>query len=103
MIALPSPQQLRYLTALADSRHFGRAAAACAVTQSTLSAGILALERQLDASILDRDGGKRVIFTSLGQELIGRAREALAALEAVAELAASARAPMSGPLRLGVI
>src|SRR5579875_2334965 len=103
MTPLPTPQQLRYVLALAEHQHFGRAAAACAVTQSTLSAGILALERQLDARILDRDGGKRVIFTSLGQELIGRAREALAALEAVAESAAQARAPMSGPLRLGVI
>jgi|GEM_PF-4937626 len=54
MSPLPSPQQLRYLLALAELNHFGRAADACAVTQSTLSAGILALERQLDAAILDR-------------------------------------------------
>ena len=54
MTPLPSPQQLRYLLALAESGHFGRAAETCAVTQSTLSAGILALERQLDAAILDR-------------------------------------------------
>ena len=52
MTILPSPQQLRYLTALAECRHFGRAALACSVTQSTLSAGILTLERQLDAAIL---------------------------------------------------
>lgn len=103
MMSLPTPQQLRYLLALAEHQHFGRAAAACAVTQSTLSAGILSLERQLDARILDRAGGKRVIFTPLGHELLGRARDALAALEAVAEAAAAARAPMSGPLRLGVI
>ena len=103
MIVLPSPQQLRYLTALAESRHFGRAAHACAVTQSTLSAGILTLERQLDAAILDRSAGKHVVFTSLGLELVERASTALAALEAVAEAAAAARTPMSGPLRLGVI
>jgi LysR family hydrogen peroxide-inducible transcriptional activator len=103
MIALPSPQQLRYLTALAESRHFGRAALACSVTQSTLSAGILALERQLDAPILDRSAGKHVVFTPLGLELVERAGTALAALEAVAEAASAARAPMSGPLRLGVI
>jgi DNA-binding transcriptional LysR family regulator len=47
MTFLPSPQQLRYLIALAELGHFGRAAAACMVTQSTLSAGIIALERQL--------------------------------------------------------
>jgi len=103
MIALPSPQQLRYLTALADSRHFGRAAVACSVTQSTLSAGILALERQLDAAILDRGAGKHVVFTPLGLEIVERASAALAALAAVAEVVNAARLPMSGPFRLGVI
>ena len=103
MTPLPSPQQLRYLVALAESRHFGRAALTCAVTQSTLSAGILTLERQLDAPILDRAAGKHVVFTPLGLELVERARHALAALEAVTEAADAGRAPMSGPLRLGVI
>ena len=103
MTPLPSPQQLRYLIALADSRHFGRAAETCAVSQSTLSAGILALERQLDAAILDRSAGKHVVFTALGLELAARARTALSALSAVAEAADAAKAPMSGPLRLGVI
>ena len=88
---------------LAETRHFGRAALACAVTQSTLSAGILTLERQLDAQILDRGTGRHVVFTPLGLDLIERARAALAALEAVAETANTARAPMSGPLRLGII
>lgn len=103
MTPLPSPQQLRYLLALADHGHFGRAAAACAVTQSTLSAGIIALERQLDAGLLEHGPAKRPVFTPLGLEVVGRAREALAALEAVAETAAAARDPLSGPLRLGVI
>ncbi len=101
---LPSPQQLRYLTALADHGHFGRAAEACAVTQSTLSAGLIALERSLDSAILERGTPtKRPIFTPLGLELVARARAALAALEAVAETAAAARDPLAGPLRLGVI
>ncbi|HST74805.1 MAG TPA: hydrogen peroxide-inducible genes activator [Acetobacteraceae bacterium] len=103
MESLPSPQQLRYLLALSEFQHFGRAAQACAVTQSTLSAGILALERQLDARILDRAAGRHVVFTPLGRELVGRAGEALTALSALNEAAAAARAPMSGPLRLGVI
>jgi LysR family hydrogen peroxide-inducible transcriptional activator len=101
---LPSPQQLRYLTALAEHGHFGRAAEACSVTQSTLSAGLIALERSLDSAILERGAPtKRPVFTPLGLELVGRARAALAALEAVAETAAAARDPLSGPLRLGVI
>jgi LysR family hydrogen peroxide-inducible transcriptional activator len=103
MILLPSPQQLRYLVALAESRHFGRAAQACAVTQSTLSAGLLALERQLDCHILDRAAGRHVVFTPLGLELVERARTALTSLESVTEAAMAAREPMAGPLRLGVI
>lgn len=103
MVMLPSPQQLRYLTILAELRHFGRAATACGVTQSTLSAGILALERQMDVAILDRGIGKRLAFTQAGEEIAARARQALAALEAVADVAAAARTPLSGSIRLGVI
>ncbi|MDB5381363.1 MAG: LysR family transcriptional regulator [Rhodospirillales bacterium] len=100
---LPSPQQLRYLVTLAELGHFGRAAAACSVTQSTLSAGIIALERQLDAPLLERRGSKQPIFTPLGLDILREARRALAALASVTEAAAAARAPLSGPLRLGVI
>lgn len=103
MTILPSPQQLRYLVALAETQHFGRAALTCSVTQSTLSAGILTLERQLEAQILDRAAGRHVVFTPLGLDLIDRARAALAALEAVTETANAAHAPMSGPLRMGII
>ena len=103
MTPLPSPQQLRYLVALAETRHFSRAALACSVTQSTLSAGLLALERQLDANILDRAAGRHVVFTPLGLELVERATAALTSLEAVTEAAMAAREPMAGPLRLGVI
>ena len=103
MTRSPSPQQLRYLTSLDELRHFGRAANACAVSQSTLSAGILALEETLATSVLDRSAGRRVAFTAVGTEIVRRARAALAALDAVADAAADARAPMSGPLRLGVI
>jgi LysR family hydrogen peroxide-inducible transcriptional activator len=104
MVPVPSPQQLRYLAALADHGHFGRAAAACAVTQSTLSAGLIALERQFGASLLERGvPTKRPIFTPLGVEVVARARTALAALEAVTETIAAARDPLSGPLRFGII
>ncbi len=103
MAYLPTPQQLRYLVMLAETGHFGRAASACAVSQSTLSAGILALERALDTQILDRAAGKHPVFTPLGLELVAKARLALSALSDVAETADAARAPMSGPLRLGII
>ncbi|WP_376090484.1 hydrogen peroxide-inducible genes activator [Roseomonas sp. CCTCC AB2023176] len=100
---LPSSQQLRYLVALAEHGHFGRAATACGVTQSTLSAGVIALERQLDAAILERTPAKRPVFTPLGLEIVARARDALAALAAVAETAGAGREPLTGPLRFGVI
>ncbi len=100
---LPTPQQLRYLVSLAEQRHFGRAAEACGVTQSTLSAGILALERQMGAVLLDRTAGRKPVFTPVGREVTERARTALSALEAVAEAAAAASEPMSGVLRMGII
>jgi LysR family hydrogen peroxide-inducible transcriptional activator len=103
MRALPTPQQLRYLLTLDETQHVGRAAQLCAVTQSTLSAGIIQLERQLDARILDRGAGKNVVFTALGHELVRHARAAMAALGAIADVADAARAPLGGPLRLGVI
>jgi LysR family transcriptional regulator, hydrogen peroxide-inducible genes activator len=103
MRPLPTPQQLRYLLALAETQHVGRAAHHCGVTQSTLSAGIMQLERLLDARILDRDAGKNVVFTALGLDLVRHGRTALAALENVAEVADATRAPLGGPLRLGVI
>ncbi|GBQ42093.1 hydrogen peroxide-inducible genes activator [Komagataeibacter europaeus] len=103
MLPMPSAQQLRYLVTLAELRHFGRAAKACAVTQSTLSAGILALERQMDVRLLDRDVGKKVVFTPLGDKVVVRARAALEALQGVLDVALASREPMSGPLRLGVI
>lgn len=103
MAYLPTPQQLRYLVTLAETGHFGRAALACSVSQSTLSAGILALENALDARILDRAVAKHPVFTPLGLELVDKARFALSALSDVAEAADAARAPLSGPLRLGII
>jgi LysR family hydrogen peroxide-inducible transcriptional activator len=103
MAYLPTPQQLRYLVTLAETGHFSRAASTCLVSQSTLSAGILALERGLDAQILDRSVAKHAVFTPLGLELVAKAKSALRALASVAEAADAARAPMSGPLRLGVI
>jgi LysR family hydrogen peroxide-inducible transcriptional activator len=103
MTGLPSPQQLRYLVALAEHGHFGRAAAACDVTQSTLSAGILALERQLDATLLERNGTKRPVFTPLGRDLVARARAVLASLADFVDAVEAAREPLTGPLHLGII
>src|SRR6185312_7020014 len=102
MIALPSLQQLRFLVALAEHRHFGRAAAACAVTQSTLSAGLQELEDRLGVRLVERSR-RHVMLTPLGEEIVERSRRLLRDAEDLAEAAKAGQEPLSGPLRLGVI
>jgi len=99
---LPSLKQLRYLVALEEHRHFGRAATACFVSQSTLSAGLKELEAALDSELVERDN-RTVVFTAVGLEVAQRARRVLREAEELAELAAKGREPLSGRLRLGVI
>jgi LysR family hydrogen peroxide-inducible transcriptional activator len=101
-MVLPSLQQLRFLAALADEKHFGRAAAACAVTQSTLSAGIQELEERLGASLVERSR-RSVLLTPLGQEIARRGRRLLQDARDLTEMAHAGGEPLSGPLRLGVI
>lgn len=102
MRALPSLRQLRYLLAVAEHRHFGRAASDCCVTQSTLSAGIRELEHTLGAELVERTQ-RRVALTPAGESVALQAREVLAAAEQLAEAAAAGGAPLTGLLRLGVI
>lgn len=98
----PTLRQLRYLVALADAGHFGRAAEACAVTQSTLSTGLRELETVLGAALVDRTK-RRVVFTMLGLDIAARARRLLSEVEELTLAARAAQEPLSGPLRLGVI
>jgi LysR family transcriptional regulator, hydrogen peroxide-inducible genes activator len=67
MMNLPSLRHLRHLTAVEDHRHFGRAANACHVTQSTLSASIKELETRLETALVDRSK-RRVVLTPTGQK-----------------------------------
>ncbi len=102
MAALPSLRQLKYLVVLAEQLNFTRAAAACFVTQSTLSAGLKELETTLGANLVERDR-QRVVITPLGAEVAARARQLLAQADDLVQLASGAAEPMSGTLRLGVI
>jgi LysR family hydrogen peroxide-inducible transcriptional activator len=102
MRPLPTLRQLSYLVAVVEQCHFGRAADSCAVTQSTLSAGIRELEDLLGAPLLERSK-RHVVPTPLGRDMAGRAREMLKRAEDMVDAAQAARDPMSGPLRLGVI
>ncbi len=102
MINLPSLKQLRYLVVLSETKHFGKAADACSVTQSTLSAGIQELESQLDAKLVDLTK-RKVVLTPLGSVMAARARELIAQGEEMVLLARAAAEPLAGPLNLGVI
>ncbi|GIX15911.1 MAG: LysR family transcriptional regulator [Rhodothalassiaceae bacterium] len=102
MIHPPTIKQLRYLVALAEHLHFGRAARACHVSQSTLSAGIQELEALLDADLVDRNR-RRVSLTPLGEKVVAQARRVLEEVERLCAIAESQREPLSGPLRLGII
>lgn len=99
---LPTLKQLQYLISLADHGHFGRAAEASFVTQSTLSAGIRELETLLDANLVERT--RRVVrFTPLGERIAEKARRVLADAEDLAALAYAESKPLTGDLRMGVI
>ena len=99
---LPTLKQLQYLVALRDHGHFGRAAEACFVTQSTLSAGLRELESLLGITLVERT--RRVVrFTPLGQRITDKAQRVLREAEELGELARAAGKPLSGELRMGVI
>jgi LysR family hydrogen peroxide-inducible transcriptional activator len=102
MAILPSLQQLRFLCALAEQCHFGRAAESCAVTQSTLSGGIKELEARLGVTLFERSH-RHVMLTPLGKEIATRAQRLLVDSEELVGLARKAQEPLSGPLRFGVI
>ncbi len=99
---LPTLKQLQYLVALKAHGHFGRAAEASFVTQSTLSAGIRELESLLGVMLVERT--RRVVrFTPLGDRIVERAHRVLREAEELAELAAAAGTPLAGELRMSVI
>lgn len=99
---LPSTKQLRYLVALDEHRHFGRAAAACFVSQSAFSIAIQELESLLEVRLVDRTN-KKVTITRIGQEVVVQARLCLRDIEALVETARGGRVPLTGQLHLGVI
>src|SRR5258707_5801297 len=102
MVILPSLQQLRFLCALAEQCHFGRAAESCAVTQSTLSGGIKELEARLGITLFERSH-RQVMLTPLGKEIAMRAQRLLVDAEELVGWARNAQEPLSGPLRFGII
>lgn len=95
-------RDLKYFIALAETRHFGQAAARSYVSQPTLSGQIKKLEAELGVALFERTR-KTVALTVLGEALLPRARRAVEEAEALAQLARAGRDPLAGPLRLGAI
>jgi LysR family hydrogen peroxide-inducible transcriptional activator len=95
-------RDLRYMIALAEHRHFGRAAEACRVSQPTLSVQLRKLEGELGTVLFERSS-KQVVPTPVCDLLLAHARVAVAEADAMAALARAASDPLSGTLRLGII
>src|SRR5262245_6802712 len=99
---LPTLKQLRHFAAVAEHKHFGKAAAACFVTRSTLSASLKELEEILQAPLVDRTR-RQVVLTPLGEEILGRTQKLLEEARDLTLAAQAAREPLTGTVRLGVI
>ncbi|WP_250625085.1 DNA-binding transcriptional regulator OxyR [Pinirhizobacter soli] len=94
-------RDLQYLVALAQHRHFGRAADASFVSQPTLSTQIKKLEDELGVSLVER-APRNVLLTEVGAEIARRARGILAEVDQIKSIAQRTRDPESGSLRLGI-
>jgi LysR family hydrogen peroxide-inducible transcriptional activator len=102
IVHLPTIKQLQYLVALRQHGHFGKAAEACFVTQSTLSAGLRELENLLGVTLVERT--RRVVrFTPLGAKIAEKALRVLRETEELTDMARAEGKPLHGELRLGVI
>ena len=102
IVHLPTIKQLQYLVALRQHGHFGKAAEACFVTQSTLSAGLRELENLLGVVLVERT--RRVVrFTPLGAKIAEKALRVLREAEELTDMARAEGKPLHGELRLGVI
>ena len=99
---LPTIKQLQYLVALHEHGHFGRAAEASFVSQSTLSAGIRELESLLGVTLVERS--RRVVrFTPLGNQVVAKAHRLLREAEELSDLVQASGKPLTGELRMSVI
>lgn len=95
-------RDLKYLVALEDLRHFGKAAKACFVSQPTLSMQIKKLEETLGVQLLERTN-KSVLLTDIGKVVAERARQILSQIDEIRHLADQLQDPYSGELKMGVI
>jgi LysR family hydrogen peroxide-inducible transcriptional activator len=95
-------KDLRYLVAVADTRHFGRAAERSFVSQPTLSAQLKKMEHYLGVQLIER-APKRVSLTAAGEEIVARARRILESSDEIVELAKGHRDPLAGRLKVAFL
>ncbi len=95
-------RDLRYLVAVAEHLHFGKAAEACFVSQPTLSTQIKKLEEFLGVTLIERTN-RQVILTPVGETIVARARQILREVDQLVMAADESRDPMGGVFRLGII
>ena len=95
-------RELRYLIALADRAHFGRAAEDCHISQPTLSTQIRKLEEYLGVSLIERNT-KSVSLTPMGEEVVRSARQIVSQADALLAATRVPRGPLEGRLSIGVI
>jgi LysR family transcriptional regulator, hydrogen peroxide-inducible genes activator len=95
-------KDLRYLVALADTRHFGQAAARCFVSQPTLSAQLKKLEDYLGVQLVERHP-RRIALTEAGQQVVSRARRIIESSDEIVALAELQRDPLAGRLRVALL
>ena len=95
-------RDLKYIIAVADTRHFGKAAQRCFVSQPTLSGQIRKLEDELGVAIFERTN-RSVRTTPIGEEILHYARSMLEQAQAIEQISAAHRDPLAGPLRIGAI
>ena len=94
--------ELRYITAVARERHFGRAAEACFVSQPTLSVAVRKLEDELGVLLFERNASE-VSVTPAGEKIVEQALRVLEEAEVIKQIAAQGKDQLVGPLRLGAI
>jgi LysR family hydrogen peroxide-inducible transcriptional activator len=102
MKRLPTLKQLQHLVTLFDYQHFGKAADACFISQSTMSASIVQLEDTLGIQLLERDH-KTFIFTPLGESIVQKSRALIENSQELMDYVKNEGKPMHGALRLGCI
>ena len=95
-------RDLEYLVALAETRHFGRAAGRCHVSQPTLSAQVRKLEDSLGVALVERRP-RKVALTAAGVAVVERARRMLRDAEDIQALGRASQDPLAGKLRVGFI